>query len=338
MRKDWYGMPEQATGNKGRVLFLERYMMEHTDDDHVVTTDELIHIYEENGYKANRNTIRDDVATLNAAGIEILSERVGNGKAYHIGARLFEMAELKMLVDAVSSSRFITMGKSETLIGKLAKLTNEENRATLTARIFTADRIKTSNTAVFNTTDTICRAMEEGKKIRFHYWNYNPQKEHVLRHEGDWFIASPHALIWNDDRYYVAAYSDFREKVVNFRVDRMCDVEVTDDPAVKDDGFNPSDYTKSTIKMLDDDLDEIEVTLACDNPFMQNIVDRFGEEVETEVVDEDSFKASVTVRPSKTFFSWVVGFCGGIRIAEPADVKERFEETLRMVLFCQSAI
>ena len=92
---------------KGRILFLERYMLEHTDDEHSITTDELISIYEENGYKANRNTIRDDVAVLNAAGIEILSERVGNGKVYHIGARLFELAELKMLVDAVSSSRFI---------------------------------------------------------------------------------------------------------------------------------------------------------------------------------------------------------------------------------------
>ena len=147
---------------KGRILFLERYMLELTDDEHSITTDDLIRIYEENGYKANRNTIRDDVTVLNAAGIEILSERVGNGKIYHIGARLVEHAELKMLVDAVSSSRFITMGKSEMLISKLAKLTNEQNRAALTARIFTADRIKTSNTVVFHTTDTICRAMEDG--------------------------------------------------------------------------------------------------------------------------------------------------------------------------------
>ena len=313
-------------------------MLEHTDDEHSITTDDLIRIYEENGYKANRNTIRDDVAMLNAAGVEILSERVGNGKAYHIGARLFELAELKMLVDAVSSSRFITMGKSETLIGKLAKLTNEQNRAALTARIFTADRIKSGNTAVFNTTDTICRAMEGGKKIRFHYWNYNPQKEHILRHDGEWFVASPYALIWDDERYYCAAYSDYREKVVTFRVDRMCDVEITDEDAVRDDDFNAAEYAKSTIKMIDEDLPETAITLVCDNHYMQNVIDRFGEEIETEVINDNCFRATVTVRPSKTFFSWVVGFCGGIRIAEPANVKERFEETLRMVLSCQSAI
>lgn len=325
-------------GTKGRILFLERFMLEHTDDEHSVTTDELIRIYEENGYKANRNTIRDDVAALNAAGVEVLGERIGKGNSYHIGARLFELAELKMLVDAVSSSRFITLGKSEKLIGQLAMLTNEQNRPSLTARIFTADRIKTGNTVVLITTETLCKAMDQGKKIRFHYWNFNPQKEHVLRNGGGWFVASPYALIWEDERYYLAAYSDYREKVVTFRVDRMCDVEIIDEAALRDDGFNAAEYARRTFKMMDDDQPETEVMLICDNPFMQNVVDRFGEEIETEVVDENQFRATVTVRPSKTFFSWVVGFCGGIRIASPIDVKERFEETLRAILSCQESI
>ncbi len=331
-------MPKQATGNKGRVLFLEQYMLEHTDDEHLVSTEELIRTYEQNGYSANRNTIRDDVAVLNAAGIEILSERVGNGKAYHSGARLFELAELKMLVDAVSSSRFITMTKSEILIGKLAKLTNEENRSALTAKIFTADRIKSSNTAVFNATDTICRAIESEKKLRFHYWNYNPQKEHILRHDGAWYLASPYALIWNDDRYYLTAFSDARKKIVNYRVDRMCDVEVIEETAIKSEGFNAAEYARCTFKMMDDDLPETEVTLICNNDYMQNVIDRFGEDIETDVVDDACFSATVVVRPSKTFFSWIVGFGGYIRIAAPPDVKQNFEETLRSILTCQEEI
>ena len=317
---------------KGRLLFLERYLLDHTDDDHPVTTAELIRVCEENGFNANRDTIRDDVEVLNAAGVEVLNGRVGRGKGYHIGARLFELAELKMLVDAVSSSRFITMGKSERLIEQITKLTNEQNRPALTAKIYTADRIKSGNTAVFLSTDIICKAIDEERKIRFHYWNYNPQKEHVLRHDGAWFVASPYALIWDDQRYYLAAYSDFREKVVTFRVDRMCDVKVLDEAAVIDEGFNAAEYAKSAFKMIDEGLPEAEVTLLCDNEFMQNVVDRFGEGIETSVIDEDTFTASITVRPSKTFFSWVVGFCGGIRIAGPEDVKERFEETLRGIL------
>lgn len=116
------------SGTKGRILFLERYLLDHTDDNHAFSTEDLIRIYEENGYKANRHTIKDDVDALNASGTEIISEREGGGKTYyHVGARLFELAELKMLVDAVSSSRFITKAKSDTLIKKLTELTNEQN-------------------------------------------------------------------------------------------------------------------------------------------------------------------------------------------------------------------
>ena len=317
---------------KGKLLFLERFFLEHTDDEHPISTKDLMQIYKDHGFKANRNTIHDDVEILNEAGLDIMSERVGKGKGYHVGKRLFDLADLKMLVDAVSSSRFITIGKSEELIGKLSKLTSEQNRAALTAKIFTADRIKTGNTTVPITTDVICKAIEAGKKIRFHYWNYNPKKEHILRHDGDWYIASPYALIWDDQRYYCAAYSDSRKKVVTFRIDRMCDVGVLEEPAVEDGDFNAAEYANSTFKMIDEGMDETLVTLICDNPFMQNVVDRFGEEIETGVIDENCFRASVTVRPSKTFFSWVVGFCGGIRIADPADVKERFEDTLRGIL------
>jgi hypothetical protein len=147
------------SGTKGRILFLERYLLDHTDDDHAVSTEDLIRIYEENGYKANRHTIKDDVDALNASGTEIISEREGGGKTYyHVGTRLFELAELKMLVDAVSSSRFITKAKSDTLIKKLTELTNEQNRPSLTAKVFTADQIKTTNPVVFQTVDTIYRA------------------------------------------------------------------------------------------------------------------------------------------------------------------------------------
>ncbi len=325
-------------GTKARVLFLERFMLEHTDDNHSFTTEELIHVYEENGYSANRNTIRDDIEALNASGIEILGERVGNGKAFHIGTRLFELPELKMLVDAVSSSHFITKAKSELLIEKLAKLTNKQNRSTLTAKIFTSDRVKTSNTTVFYTTDTICRAIEDEKRIRFRYWNYNSQKEHILRRNGEWYEASPYALIWDDERYYLTAFSESHGKIVTFRVDRMCDVEITEDATIKDDSFNIAEYAKSTIRMMDENLDEAQVVLICDNQFMQNVVDRFSEEVITEVVNENCFRAYVTVRPSKTFFSWVVGFGGGMRIAAPTDVKQKYERTLQEILSQQETI
>lgn len=323
-------MPEQK--KKGRTLFIGQYLMNHTDEANPVSTNDLIAICEENGFTANRDTIRDDLALLAESGYDLIEARVGKGKGYYIGARLFELSELKMLVDAVSSSRFITIGKSEELIGKITKLTNEQNREALTARVFTSGRIKTSNHSVTMSVDRIFSAIGDGKKIRFHYWNYNQKKEHVLRNNGDWLVASPSALIWDDDRYYLAAYSDYWDKIVTYRVDRMCDVEVVDENAVKDDSFNPSEYARSSFRMIDDDMEEAVVTLVCDNTFMQNVVDRFGEGVETEVVDEGTFKAVVSVHPSRTFFSWIVGFCGGIRIAEPWEVKRSYEEMLKSIL------
>ncbi len=176
-------MNENST--KGRILFLRKYFLNHTDDDHTVSTEDLVRIYEENGYKANRHTVKDDVEALNASGTEIISEREGGGKTYyHVGARLFEPAELKMLVDAVSSSRFITKAKSDTLIKKLTELTNEQNRPSLTAKIYTADQIKTTNPVVFQTVDTICKAIDSGKKISFRYYFYTPEKQRVFKNEG----------------------------------------------------------------------------------------------------------------------------------------------------------
>lgn len=325
-------------GTKGRILFLQQYLLNHTDDEHSVTTEDLIRICEENGYKANRHTISDDIATLNEHGVEIIRERRGNGNAYHVGARLFELPELKMLIDAVSSSRFLTKAKSDLLIEKITKLTNEENRSSLTAKIFTADQIKTSNTAVFIATDIICRAIEAGKKVQFHYVDYTPEKQKVLRNGGQLYSVSPYALIWNDDRYYLAAQYKQEDAIVTFRVDRMCDVDMSDEDAAGAESFTPSEYVSKTILMFDDGLEEQDVVLSCNNKLMQNVIDRFGEEITTGKLDDGSFSARVRVRPSRTFFSWVFGFCGGIRIAEPETVREDYEKLLQDVLQKQKGI
>ncbi len=321
------------TGTKWRILFLEKYLLNHTDDDHAVSTEDLVRIYEENGYKANRHTIKDDVDALIASGTEIISERTGGGKTYyHVGTRLFELAELKMLVDAVSSSRFITKAKSDTLIKKLTELTNEQNRPSLTAKIYTADQIKTTNPVVFQTVDTICKAIDASNKISFHYYSYTPEKRRVFKNEGKEYIVSPYALIWNDERYYLAAQYKQEGSVITFRIDRIHGVEILEEVAVKDDSFNPSEYVSKTIMMYDGGIAEQEVVLSCDNKLMQNVVDKFGEEIETDILNEDTFSAKIVVRPSRTFFSWVFGFCGGIRILEPTSVREEYERLLRDVL------
>ena len=328
--------------NKGRVLFLRKYLEEHTDDEHYITTEELIQLYAKNGYKAQRQTIADDVSVLVSSGFEVITNQVARNKtktnAYHIGARLFELPELKLLIDAVSSSRFITAEKSELLISKLSQLTNEENRKDLVARIYTGDRLKTTNANVLVNIDTIYTAIRDHKKITFHYWDYAPDKQKVLKHDGSDYIASPYALIWNDDRYYMCCHSDKHKKTVSYRVDRMCDVQVLNEDAYIDPDFNAADYSKKVIKMYSDNLTEKAITLRCQNEHMRNVLDRFGEDIKTTKANADSFRARVNVVPSSTFFGWVMQYKGGILIEKPASVKKAYEDMLSNILQGQQAL
>ena len=180
--------------------------------------------------------------------------------------------------------------------------------------------------------DTICKAIDAGKKISFHYYSYTPEKQRVFKNEGKEYVVSPYALIWNDDRYYLATQYKQEGSVITFRIDRIHGVEILEEAAVRDDSFNPSEYASKTVMMYDGGIAEQEVVLSCDNKLMQNVVDKFGEEIETDILSGDTFSAKVVVRPSRTFLSWIFGFCGGIRILEPASVQEEYEQLLQDVL------
>ena len=320
---------------KDRLLFLLQYMLEHSDEYNPISTDDLLCIYSDNGFKGSRNTIRDDIAALNEAGFEIARDMRQGKRVYYVIDRRFELFELKMLVDAVSSCRFITKSKSEALIEKLTMMTNEENRPSLTAKVFTTDRIKTSNPTVSQTMDKIRIAIDNGKTVAFHYIDYTPEKKKVLRRGGQAYVVSPYAFIWNDDRYYLVAKYREEQDVVTFRIDRIFDVDVLDEDADNADFFNPAEYVSRTVNMYDGGVEEQKVTIVCENRLMQNIIDEFGEDVDTAIEDVDHFRASVMVKPNRTFFAWVFGFCGGIRIASPSDTKAKYVSLLRDSLRCQ---
>ena len=317
--------------SKSRVLFLLRYLFENTDDEHAVSTYELISVLADNGFSANRKTVRDDVDMLCDAGYEILIDKDGKSNSYHFGARTFEQPELKMLVDAVSSSRFISTEKSDTLIKKLTSLTSRYEAEDLTAKVFTADRIKADNGKIFLTTDVVSRAIEQEKKVSFQYYDYLPSKEKVLKNNGEVYIISPYALIWSDDRYYLVGYSDKRHELTPFRVDRMTVPQITEEPAVKNTSFNPADFTNKVIQMYPSGVEQT-VTLCCKNENMRSVIDKFGEDITVDVIDTEHFTAKVQVQPSQTFYGWVFTFCGDIEIVEPKEVREEFFSIVRKVL------
>ena len=323
------------SNTKTRILFLEHYLMENTDEQHPVTADDLMTIYENNGYKANRNTIRDDIAALQEQGVDVIIDQKGKYKTFYIGGRLFEPAEIKTLVDAVSSSRFITAEKSDALIEKLTMLTSEHQREYLRNSAFSADRLKTDSTGIFLTIDKINTAISNGKKICFQYVDYLPTKEETLRHDGKWYIVSPQALLWNDDRYYAPSYSEEKKRIVPYRIDRMRNVEVLNKTSIKDSSFNPSEYSRKVLKMYDGDIPERKVTIEAENKYVMNVIDRFGEKIETRPINDERFQATFKVRPSSTFYSWVFQFRGDMIITAPEDVKSGYMKMLKDIIKAQ---
>ena len=332
---------EQSGTRKGRLLFLRQYLLDHTDAEHTLTTEELISACTENGYPLNRQTLASDVATLTDTGCEVITEKISNGKtktnAYYTADRLFELNEVKLLIDAVAASQVITREKTDHLVERLCSLTNEQNRPGLTRGIYTEDRIKTTTYNVLANIDTIFHAIDAGKKISFHYWDYTPEKKKQLKHDGQLYTGSPYALIWEHDRYYAITWCDIHEKIIRYRVDRMSSVTQLDEDAKQNSQFNAVTYTRSMTKMYDDNLPPRNIILRCDNRNMNNVIDHFGEKVRTAIADEKTFRAFVSESPSSTFFAWVSEYRGHIRIAGPADVKQAYEKFLENLLEQQRA-
>jgi len=316
--------------NKGRILFLEHYFLNHTDQDHPITTDKLIDVINEHRYSANRNTIRDDIKALRDEGIRIADVRIGNGKGYYNQDRPFTIPELKALIDSVSSSQFIPERKSREMIRQLIDIAPEMYRKDLKATAYCTNRIKTGNTVAFQALDEVNRALAKHRQISFQYADYLLTKEEVLRHNGKVYVVSPLALIWNDGRYYVPSYNAEKDKIVPYRIDRMRNVKTLIEAAVEKK-FDPAEFSRKVLWMYDGDQGEEDIILIAENRHMISLIDRFGTEFPVWKTDENHFRAIIKAIPSYTFFSWIFQFCGGIRIDGPGRVKKNYEEMLRIV-------
>ena len=315
---------------KSRLLFLQKYLYENTDDNHSISTNDLIKVLEENGFQTNRKTVKNDVEMLIDADYDILIDKDGKSNHYHYGTRRFQLPELKMLVDAVSSARFISAEKSEALIQKLTSLASRYEAKELTAKIFTADRIKADNGKIFLITDVISKAIEKKKKVSFQYYDYLPSKKKVLRNNGEVYIISPYALIWSEDRYYLVGYTEKRQDLTSFRVDRMTIPKELEEDAVENTTFNPADFTNKVIQMFSGT--EQMVKLRCENDAMRSVIDKFGENIQVDVVDSEHFVATVPVQTSQTFYGWVFTFGGEIEILEPESARKEYLVRARRVL------
>lgn len=311
---------------KERLIELLKLLYAKTDEDHPLSTAQIVTYFENQGVTTSRLTVKADIETLNNCGIEIYGAK-GTQTKYHLVDRQLDLPELKLLVDAVESSKFITAKKSNALVKKLMGIAGENYAEQLERHLYTAGRVKPENESIFYAVDIIHKAINSGKQISFVYYEYLPDKTFVPRHCGEPYIFSPYAMLYNEDKYYVVGFDGSKHKVVTYRVDRMKSAEILKDPIYpRPDGFDPVDYTVNIFSMYDGKM--YKVNLFCENKLMNYVIDRFGEDVETSIMDAGHFRATVRVSVSQTFFAWVFQFAGGIKITSPAPVKEQYRQML----------
>lgn len=306
-----------------RILLLLKFLLEQTDEKHHVSGADILRLWEKHGIHANRKNVYGDIQLLTDLGMDIICTKSTQNR-YFVGSRLLELPELKLLVDAVESSHLITEKKSAALIEKLGHLTSRHNAALLNRPVYMDGTAKPDNEAVYYAIDAIQTAIHEQRAISFQYFEYTPKKEKVLKHKGYRYGFSPYALIWNRDFYYAVGWSEKHRKLAQFRVDRMTAIQESDAPYIADPSFDPASYIREAFGMYHDAPKR--VTLLCENRTMRSVIDHFGEDVATEVVDAKHFRASVDVAPTPPFFSWVFTFGGAIRIESPADVLARIKD------------
>ena len=321
---------EKQYQSKARLLVLLKMFYELTDKDHTMTNVEIIEYLEKQNVQANLATLRDDIALLKKHGYDIRTI-VSRPNRYYWGEREFELSELKLLVDAVASSRFITESKSKVLSRKLYQFSSKHQRRGIKRNIAAVKRVKTDNEEIYKIIDTVNDAINRKKKIAFQYTEYNAKAKKILRNAGEVYELSPYALFWNDDNYYVVGWSEKHNNVSVFRADRLYAVAVLPERAEKrPEGFSLEDYSKRIFEMYDGE--PVAVRLKCRNDLMKYIVDRFGDDIEVKTADKDHVIVTAPVSLSPTFYGWIFQFAGGIKIISPKKAINTFNEMINKAL------
>lgn len=317
------------SNNRLKILYLYKIFLDKTDEQHYLTMPEIISQLELYGISAGRKALYEDIEALKSFGLDIVSIK-GNTSGYYVASRDFELPELKLLADAVSSSRFLTEKKSAELLKKIESLSSVHEAKQIQRQVYVTNRVKAMNERIYLNVDVIHRAIVENKKIMFRYFDYNIQKKKTYR-DGT-RICSPYALAWEDERYYLIAYYDNRQTISNFRIDRMESVEIIDEKAVeKPENFIVADYMNSSFSMFSGKTQEVK--LRFDNQLINPVIDRFGKNI-TIIADGDSHftvRVKVKVEHPEPFFGWLFQFGAMAEIIEPCELRDRYIEMLKSV-------
>ncbi|MBQ0000353.1 MAG: WYL domain-containing protein [Clostridiales bacterium] len=321
-----------AKGNnqKLKLLFLAKILKEKTDEEHGISVQEMITLLNEYEVNADRKTIYLDLEELRHFGMEIVSEQDGRNVYYRLLSKDFELPELKLLVDAVQGSKFITERKSRDLIKKLESLVSVYEARQLHRQVVLSGRVKTMNESIYYSVDKIHSAINQDRQIKFRYFQWNVKKEEEFRHDGAWYYISPWALVWDDENYYLIGFDGESGIMKHYRVDKMKNLEVSKEKREGKEIFqemNLPRYSKGLFGMYGGE--EVSVTLLCENYLAGTIIDRFGKDIMLIPVDEGHFRTHVQVIASGPFLGWIIALGKGVRIIGPESVVEAMQTEIR---------
>lgn len=323
----------KSSNQKLKQLYLLRILSEYTDENHAMTTQELIEKLAEYDVSAERKSIYSDIEALNTMGFDILNDKSRNHNGYYMASRDFELPELKLLVDAVQSSRFITEKKSKELIGKLEKLCSKYDGSRLQRQVYVSDRLKTENENIYYNVDGIHEAIQKDRQISFRYYEWDADKNMRYKKEGKRYVVSPYLLVWNDANYYLVAYEEESSMIRHYRVDKMTGLQETENGRLgksEYQAFSPGMYTRKSFQMFGGE--ETTVTMQCDESMAGVMIDRFGKEVVMRRLPEGKLQVRTEIVVSPPFYGWVAGLNGKVKITAPEEVAEEAKEYLLKLL------
>ncbi len=317
---------------KLKILYIMQMLMENTDEEHAMSMQEIIASLERQGISAERKSIYDDIEMLQQFGVDILSRRSAP-KGYYIASRDFELPELKLLVDAVQSSKFITEKKSGELIRKIEKLAGRFEARELQSQVVVANRIKTMNESIYYNVDKIHSAISSNSKIRYKYCEWTINKKLEPKKNGEYYTVSPWVLTWDDENYYLIAFDDKSEQIRYYRVDKMLGIELVDEARTGKEQFENFDialFAKKTFGMFAGAETELEIRF--DNKFIGVVMDRFGKDVVINKKDDNSFTAKLKVDVSAQFYGWISGLGSGVKIVSPVEEAEKYADYIQKIV------
>ena len=273
---------------------------------------------------ADRKSLYNDIEETKILGIKVEGRQIGRNYFYKVVEKHLELAELKLLVDANQSAKFISEKKSCVLIKKLEEFASEYEAQELLRQVVMSGRVKTMNESIYYNVDEIHRAIGKNHRITFKYWKWNLNKEMELKKDGNLYDVSPWALCWDDENYYLIAFDEKDQKIKHYRVDKMKNITMIDDMRngrEHFEHFDVAEYMKRSFGMFGGDAELVKLRVK--NELVGVIIDRFGKDVSLFPDDKEHFFVHVKVNVSNQFFAWVFGLGAGIEIMGPGNVREQ---------------